>query len=56
MLSFYSHKSNQRPLSNPAVGQLAAVRGDDGDELARAQVIEVMAPDKVKVTYLILFV
>ncbi|XP_060908783.1 tudor domain-containing protein 7A [Labrus mixtus] len=51
MRSFYSQSSTQHPLSDPAVGQLVAVRGDDGEELARAQVMEVKAPNKVKVYY-----
>ncbi|XP_053275075.1 tudor domain-containing protein 7A [Pleuronectes platessa] len=51
MCSFYSQGSTHHPLSNPRVGQLIAVRGEGGDELARAQVIEVMAPNKVKVYY-----
>ncbi|XP_074486805.1 tudor domain-containing protein 7A [Sebastes fasciatus] len=51
MRSFYSKSSNHHPLSKPVVGQLVAVRGEDGDELARAQVIEVTAPNKVKVYY-----
>lgn len=53
MRSFYSQKSTHHPLSNPSVGQLVAVRGEDGDELARAQVMEVTATDKVKVTHLV---
>lgn len=52
MQSFYSQISNQHRLVTPAVGQLVAIRGEDGDELARAQVLEVMAPNKVKVTSL----
>ncbi|XP_035515275.1 tudor domain-containing protein 7A [Morone saxatilis] len=51
MHSFYSQSSTHRPLSNPVVGQLVAVKGEDGDDLARAQVMEVMAPNKVKVYY-----
>nr|XP_046264610.1 tudor domain-containing protein 7A isoform X2 [Scatophagus argus] len=51
MLFFYSQSSTHCPLSNPVVGQLVAVRGEDGDELARAQVVEVLAPDQVKVYY-----
>ncbi|XP_040000859.1 tudor domain-containing protein 7A isoform X2 [Xiphias gladius] len=51
MRSFYSPCYSHRLLSNPVVGQLVAVRGEDGDELARAQVMEVMAPNKVKVYY-----
>ncbi|XP_060942293.1 tudor domain-containing protein 7A [Limanda limanda] len=51
MWSFYSQGSTHHSLSNPLVGQLIAVRGEGGDELARAQVTEVMAPDKVKVYY-----
>ncbi|XP_070684167.1 tudor domain-containing protein 7A [Pempheris klunzingeri] len=50
MHSFYSHSSVHH-LSDPVVGQLVAVRGEDGDELARAQVVEVMTPNKVKVYY-----
>uniref|UniRef100_A0A7N8YFX3 Tudor domain containing 7 a n=1 Tax=Mastacembelus armatus TaxID=205130 RepID=A0A7N8YFX3_9TELE len=41
MRSFYSQRSTQDHLSSPTVGQLVAVRGEDGDELARAQVLEV---------------
>uniref|UniRef100_A0A8D3C0P2 Tudor domain containing 7 a n=1 Tax=Scophthalmus maximus TaxID=52904 RepID=A0A8D3C0P2_SCOMX len=51
MCSFYSQDSNHHPLSNPVVGQLVAVRGEDGDELVRAQVMEIRAPNKVKVYY-----
>lgn len=49
MRSFYSQSSTCHSLPNPVVGQLVAVRGEDGDELARAQVIEVIAPNKIKV-------
>nr|XP_057921530.1 tudor domain-containing protein 7A [Doryrhamphus excisus] len=52
MLSFYRHSSTLHPLSNPVVGQLIAVKGEGGDELARAQVTEVMNLNKVKVYYL----
>uniref|UniRef100_A0AAQ5XR84 Tudor domain-containing protein 7 n=1 Tax=Amphiprion ocellaris TaxID=80972 RepID=A0AAQ5XR84_AMPOC len=52
MASFYSQSSMQHPLSNPTVGQLVAVRGEDGDDLARAQVIEIMDSNKVKVYYM----
>ncbi|XP_041641263.1 tudor domain-containing protein 7B-like [Cheilinus undulatus] len=51
MQSFYSQCSNQQPLSDPVAGQLVAVRGEDGEELARAQVMEVKAKEKVKVYY-----
>uniref|UniRef100_A0A8P4KN63 Tudor domain containing 7 a n=1 Tax=Dicentrarchus labrax TaxID=13489 RepID=A0A8P4KN63_DICLA len=51
MHSFYSQSSTHRPLSNPVVGQLVAVKGEDGDDLARAQVMKVMPPNKVKVYY-----
>ncbi|GAA6232649.1 tudor domain-containing protein 7A-like [Lates japonicus] len=51
MCSFYNDSSTHHPFSNPDVGQLVAVRGEDEDELARAQVMEVMAPNKVKVYY-----
>lgn len=52
MHSFYSQRSAHPPLSDPVVGQLVAVRGEDGKEMARAQVMEVMAQNKVKVTCL----
>uniref|UniRef100_A0A3P8S344 Tudor domain containing 7 a n=1 Tax=Amphiprion percula TaxID=161767 RepID=A0A3P8S344_AMPPE len=52
MASFYSQSSMQHPLSNPTVGQLVAVRGEDGDDLARAQVMEIMDSNKVKVYYM----
>ncbi|XP_036941440.1 tudor domain-containing protein 7A isoform X2 [Acanthopagrus latus] len=52
MHSFYSQSSSHHTRCNPVVGQLVAVRGEDGDELARAQVMEVMGCDKVKVYYL----
>ncbi|XP_071390141.1 tudor domain-containing protein 7A [Centroberyx affinis] len=51
MCSFYSQSPAHQPLSSPAIGQLAAVRGEEGDELARVQVLEVMASNKVKVYY-----
>lgn len=53
MRTRYSQNSLNSPLSDPAVGQLVAVRGEDGDELARAQVMEVMAPNRVKVACLL---
>lgn len=56
MQFFYSQNSNHRRLVTPTVGQLVAIRGEDGDELARAQVVEVMAPNKVKVSSLCCFV
>uniref|UniRef100_UPI0037E96AC4 tudor domain-containing protein 7A n=1 Tax=Semicossyphus pulcher TaxID=241346 RepID=UPI0037E96AC4 len=52
MRFFYSQSSAHSPLSDPVVGQLVAVRGEDGEELARAQVLQVVAPNKVKVYYL----
>ncbi|KAM6939531.1 tudor domain-containing protein 7A [Xenentodon cancila] len=51
MLSFYSQSSTHVPLSDPVVGQLVAVRGEEGDEVARGQVMEVMNPNKIKVYY-----
>ncbi|KAM4603890.1 tudor domain-containing protein 7A [Polymixia lowei] len=51
MRSFYTQNSTHKPLSRPAIGQLAAVRGDEGDELARAQVLEIMTSNRVKVYY-----
>lgn len=50
MRSFYNQSSTCRPLPDPVVGQLVVVRGDDGEELARAQVMEVIDPNKVKVS------
>ncbi|XP_032418048.1 tudor domain-containing protein 7A [Xiphophorus hellerii] len=52
MQIFYSRNSTKRPVSNPAVGQLVAVRGEDGDEVARAQVTEILDSNKVKVFYM----
>ncbi|XP_032385875.1 tudor domain-containing protein 7A isoform X2 [Etheostoma spectabile] len=51
MQSFYSQSSTHHPLSKPVVGQLVAVRGEDGEELARAQVVEVMTGNRFKVYY-----
>ncbi|KAM8879216.1 tudor domain-containing protein 7A [Spinachia spinachia] len=51
MHSFYSQSSTQRPLPEPVVGQLVAVQGEDGEELARAQVIGVIPPSQFKVYY-----
>ncbi|XP_026214692.1 tudor domain-containing protein 7A isoform X2 [Anabas testudineus] len=50
-MRFFYSQSPHHPLPNPAVGQLVAVRGEDGEELARAQVAEVTAPNKIKVYY-----
>ncbi|XP_076023389.1 tudor domain-containing protein 7A isoform X2 [Genypterus blacodes] len=52
MQAFYSQSSAQH-LSKPAIGQLVAVRGEEGEELARAQVMEVVASNnsKAKVYY-----
>ncbi|XP_007567731.1 tudor domain-containing protein 7A isoform X2 [Poecilia formosa] len=52
MQTFYSRNSIKRPVSNSAVGQLVAVRGEDGDEVARAQVTEILDSNKVKVFYM----
>uniref|UniRef100_A0A3P8N9D7 Tudor domain containing 7 n=1 Tax=Astatotilapia calliptera TaxID=8154 RepID=A0A3P8N9D7_ASTCA len=52
MQTFYSQNSIQHPVSNPIVGQLVAVRGEDGAEMARGQVLEVRGPNKVKVYYM----
>uniref|UniRef100_A0A667XB48 Tudor domain containing 7 a n=1 Tax=Myripristis murdjan TaxID=586833 RepID=A0A667XB48_9TELE len=52
MCSFYSQSSvDHQRLHSPAIGQLAAVRGEEGDELARVQIIDVMTSNKVKVYY-----
>lgn len=53
MASFYSQSSTHHPLPEPVVGQLVAVRWEDGEELARAQVIGVIPPNQYKVTPLI---
>lgn len=52
MCSFYNQSSLQKPLSEPFVGQLVAVREEDGEEVTRAQVIELISPDKVKVMFI----
>lgn len=49
MQCFYSQNSTHQRLFNPLAGQMVAIRGEDGDEVARGQVLEVMALDKVKV-------
>lgn len=49
MSSFYNHSSVRFPLSKAVVGQLVAVREENGNEVTRAQVIELISPDKVKV-------
>lgn len=54
MCSFYNQSSVQNPLSKLVVGQLVAVRGEDGEEVTRAQVIELISPDKVKVMFICL--
>ncbi|CAL8333172.1 unnamed protein product [Lota lota] len=51
MLAFYTQSPSPDTVSSPAIGQLAAVIGEAGDELARVQVIEVMTSDKIKVYY-----
>uniref|UniRef100_A0A3B5B2U2 Tudor domain containing 7 n=1 Tax=Stegastes partitus TaxID=144197 RepID=A0A3B5B2U2_9TELE len=52
MNSFYSQSFPQQPLSNPTVGQLVAVREEDGGDLVRAQVMEVVAPNRIKAYYM----
>ncbi|XP_017281104.1 tudor domain-containing protein 7A [Kryptolebias marmoratus] len=49
MQVFYSSK--QQIVAHPVIGQLVAVRGEDGEEMARAQVMDVTNPDKIKVFY-----
>uniref|UniRef100_A0A673AML3 Tudor domain containing 7 a n=1 Tax=Sphaeramia orbicularis TaxID=375764 RepID=A0A673AML3_9TELE len=51
MGTFYSQSSTHLPLSDPVVGRLVAVRGEDEEEVARGQVMEFMTPSKVKVYY-----
>lgn len=54
MCSFYSQSSvHHQRLHSPAIGQLAAVRGEEGDELARVQIIDVMTSNKVKVSSIV---
>ncbi|XP_057700534.1 tudor domain-containing protein 7A [Corythoichthys intestinalis] len=50
MLSFYKQNSNLKPLTNLVVGQLVAVKGDNGKEFTRAQVTEVTT-NNIKVYY-----
>lgn len=50
MQTFYSQSSRQQTITNPVIGQLVAVRGED-DEVARAQVKDVSNLNKIKVTY-----
>ncbi|XP_054897717.1 tudor domain-containing protein 7A isoform X3 [Poeciliopsis prolifica] len=52
MQTFYSRNPTKRRVSNPAVGQLVAISGEDGDEVARAQVTEILDSNKVKVFYM----
>ncbi|KAK7929331.1 hypothetical protein WMY93_005726 [Mugilogobius chulae] len=52
MRSFYGKSSTSFCLSKVIIGQLVAVKGEDEDEVARAQVMEVINPQKVKVYYL----
>lgn len=52
MLSLYKQSTNFQPLSELAVGQLVAVKGENGDDLTRAQVTEV-TNNIIKVTSLL---
>lgn len=49
MREFYGQDNTRKALASPALGQLAAVRAEEEEEILRAQVSEVMA-DKVKVS------
>lgn len=49
MSSFYKHRFAQFALCKAVVGQLVAVSEEDGDEVTRAQVVEIISEDKVKV-------
>ncbi|KAK0139558.1 Tudor domain-containing protein 7B [Merluccius polli] len=51
MVAFYAQSPAPKTLPSPAIGQLAAVTGEDGDELARVQVVGFTTSDKVKVYY-----
>ncbi|XP_072319544.1 tudor domain-containing protein 7A [Eucyclogobius newberryi] len=52
MHSFYGERLTGYSVSKVRIGQLVAVIGEDEEEVARAQVIEVINPQKVKVYYL----
>uniref|UniRef100_A0A3Q2PHT1 Tudor domain containing 7 a n=1 Tax=Fundulus heteroclitus TaxID=8078 RepID=A0A3Q2PHT1_FUNHE len=52
MQTFYTKNSTSIPVCEPVVGQLVAVLGEDGDEVGRAQVMEVVNGNKVKVFYM----
>uniref|UniRef100_A0A8C6LKE5 Tropomodulin 1 n=1 Tax=Nothobranchius furzeri TaxID=105023 RepID=A0A8C6LKE5_NOTFU len=49
MQTFYSQNFTQHHVSNPIAGQLVAVRGEDGEEVTRGQVMDVTDPDRVKI-------
>uniref|UniRef100_A0A3Q2ZNC6 Tudor domain containing 7 a n=1 Tax=Hippocampus comes TaxID=109280 RepID=A0A3Q2ZNC6_HIPCM len=51
MLSLYEQSTTVQPLSELAVGQLVAVKGENGNDLTRAQVIKV-TNNIIKVYYL----
>uniref|UniRef100_A0A8C6LET7 Tropomodulin 1 n=1 Tax=Nothobranchius furzeri TaxID=105023 RepID=A0A8C6LET7_NOTFU len=47
MQTFYSQNFTQHHVSNPIAGQLVAVRGEDGEEVTRGQVMDVTDPDRI---------
>lgn len=49
MRCFYSQEPTHLLPSSLVIGQLVAVRAEQGEELARAQVLELLGPDSVKV-------
>lgn len=49
MRCFYSQGPTHLLPSSPVIGQLVAIRAEQGGELARAQVVELLGPDSVKV-------
>lgn len=49
----YSQRYAHHRPSSPVVGQLVVIRAEEGDELARAQVVELMTPNTVKVMVLL---
>ncbi|KAM9769521.1 tudor domain-containing protein 7A [Menidia menidia] len=51
MQSFYSQSSSQHLVARPAAGQLVAVRGEEGDDVTRAQVLRVLNSQRVEVYY-----
>lgn len=49
MRCFYSQGPARLLPSSPVIGQLVAVKAEQGGELARAQVVELLGPNSIKV-------